>query len=123
MPNESLSVFLSSAGAYDTYARPVFYLTVLLLLAIPATLLAAELLARPIDQAPTRSEKWLKRLWIALYAWMLINPGMTSLTHVNVSVLLLTATAVLMTRRATRPAAQVAIEQPKPILVEARRAA
>lgn len=35
MPNHSLSLILASAGAYDAYARPVFYLTVVLLLAIP----------------------------------------------------------------------------------------
>lgn len=33
--NESLLWFLANAGSYDNYARPVFYVTVVLLLAIP----------------------------------------------------------------------------------------
>ena len=82
---------------------PFYFDYDLLLLAIPATLLAAEVLARSIDQAPTRSERWTTRLWIALYAWMLINPGMTGLTRVNLNVILLSGIAVLMIRRATRP--------------------
>lgn len=83
---------------------PFYFDYDLLLLSIPATLLAAEVLARPIDHEPTAQEKWLARSWIALYAWMLINPGMANLTHVNLTVILLTATAIQMTLRATRPA-------------------
>lgn len=102
---------------------PFYFDYDLLLLAIPATLLAAEVLARPIDQTPTRSEKWTTRLWIALYGWMLINPGMTGLTRVNVNVILLTAVAVMMTRRATRPAVITATATVEPLLIEGRRAA
>jgi hypothetical protein len=35
MPNDSLLGLFVTAGAYEDYARPVFYLTVVLLLAIP----------------------------------------------------------------------------------------
>ena len=82
---------------------PFYFDYDLLLLSIPATLLAAEVLARPIDHERTNQEKWLARSWIALYAWMLINPGMANLTHVNLTVVLLTAVAIQMTLRATRP--------------------
>ncbi len=78
---------------------PFYFDYDLLLLAIPATLLAAEELARPADQ---RQSKWLGRAWIVLYAWMLINPGVAKSTNVNVTVVLLSGIAVMMIHRATR---------------------
>ena len=97
---------------------PFYFDYDLLLLAVPAVLLAAEALVRPIDPQP--ADKWLVRSWIALYAWMMINPGMANLTHVNLTVVLLTATSIQMTRRATRPAVRkqardVPIPTPSPL--------
>lgn len=83
---------------------PFYFDYDLLLLAVPAVLLAAETLVRPIDPQP--ADRWLVRSWVVLYAWLLINPGMANLTGVNVTVILLTLTAVQMTLRATRPAAR-----------------
>ena len=102
---------------------PFYFDYDLLLLAIPATLLAAEVLARPIDASVTRSERWTTRLWVALYAWMLINPGMTGLTRLNGNVILLSGIAILMIRRAHRPAAKVAKPVIEPQRVDVRRAA
>ncbi len=85
---------------------PFYFDYDLLLLAVPATLMATEALSRPADQVITRGEKWLDRAWIALYAWTLINPGMSNLTRVNLNVVLLTVIAVMMLRRATRPAVE-----------------
>jgi hypothetical protein len=78
---------------------PFYFDYDLLLLAIPATLLAAEVLCRPISE-----NKWLIRLWIGLYVWLLINPGIARTTHINVSVILLTMISVMMILRATRQA-------------------
>ncbi|HEX8324584.1 MAG TPA: glycosyltransferase family 87 protein [Tepidisphaeraceae bacterium] len=80
---------------------PFYFDYDLLLLSVPAVLLAAETLVRPIDPQP--AERWLIRSWVALYAWLLINPGLAGVTHVNLTVALLTATSVQMTLRATRP--------------------
>jgi hypothetical protein len=92
---------------------PFYFDYDLLLLAVPATLLAAEALVRPIDPQP--ADKWLVRSWIALYAWMLVNPGMANLTHVNLTVVLLTATSIQMTRRATRPDVKRQQHAPLPV--------
>lgn len=78
---------------------PFYFDYDLLLLSIPATLLAAESLCRPVDES-----KWLVRLWIGLYAWLLVNPGLARTTHINVSVILLSMIAVMMIHRATRNA-------------------
>lgn len=81
---------------------PFYFDYDLLLLAIPATLLAAEELSRSGEG----KNRWLVRAWIALYAWMLINPGLARMTHLNVSVILLSVIAVIMIRRATRAGVQ-----------------
>jgi hypothetical protein len=81
---------------------PFYFDYDLLLLTVPAVLLAAEELARPLEERCEPSHKWLLRAWLGLYAWMLINPGMASATRVNLNVVLLSAVAVLMIRRATR---------------------
>ena len=81
---------------------PFYFDYDLLLLAIPATLLAAEMLTRPTLDL---RDRWLLRLWVALYAWMLINPAISSMTHVNGNVILLSVIAVLMVQRSARPIA------------------
>ncbi len=104
---------------------PFYFDYDLLLLAIPATLLAAEELSRPVDQQAAGG-RWLGRLWLILYAWMLINPGMSNMTRVNLNVVLLTAIALMMTCRATRPAQakrQPAGQPVVPSVTIARRAA
>lgn len=78
---------------------PFYFDYDLLLLAIPATLLAAESIHRPVGES-----QWLIRLWIVLYAGLLINPGLARTTHINVSVILLTMISVMMILRATRRA-------------------
>jgi hypothetical protein len=79
---------------------PFYFDYDLLLLSIPATLFAAEMLTRPTH---TLRDRWLARLWIALYAWMLVNPPVSSVTHINGNVILLGIICILMLQRATRP--------------------
>jgi hypothetical protein len=80
----------------------------LILLAIPAVLLAAEAVERePARHVPAR-DRWLVRLWIALYLILLINPGLTGSTGINFAVLLLSGIAVLsITRIKPQPAVLV----------------
>jgi hypothetical protein len=78
---------------------PFYFDYDLLLLAVPATLFARDRLLS--DAPPTPADRWLTRTWIALYAWLLVNPGLARLTHFNLTVPLLTATALLLIRRAT----------------------
>ena len=100
---------------------PFYFDYDLLLLAVPATMLAAEQLVRPIDPQP--GDRWLVRSWVALYAWMLINPGIAGLTRVNLTVVLLAAVSVQMTRRATRPGLPGRRREPAPQPVAVARAA
>ncbi len=97
---------------------PFYFDYDLLLLTVPAVLLASEQLARPAEHAQPRADQWLLRLWVCLYAWLLINPGMSNLTRINGATLILGAIALLMIRRATRPFAdaQSAIDDDVPII-------
>jgi hypothetical protein len=56
-----------------------------------------------------RTERWTVRAWITLYAVLLVNPAMGSLTHVNFAVPLLAAVAGLLIVRAWRYNAAVFI--------------
>jgi hypothetical protein len=72
----------------------------LLLLAIPAVLLGAELMVRDPAQPLIRRDVWLLRLWVAFYLLLLINPALTKLLHINLSVPLLASIASLLIARA-----------------------
>lgn len=74
----------------------------LLLLALPAVLLAGEMMRRDSGVAMSRSDVWLIRLWIALFLLMLINPGLTKTFHVNLCVPMLSGISVMMIARANR---------------------
>jgi alpha-1,2-mannosyltransferase len=79
----------------------------LLLLAIPAVLLATEVAGSyPAQPLPSR-DVWLLRLWAAFYLLLLINPGLTGILHVNLSVPLLAAIAGLLIARATPSASSL----------------
>ena len=79
---------------------PFYFDYDLLLLAVPAVLIAAETLNR--QAARTHSDKVVTRCFVALYLWMIINPGVAKLTHINVTVLLLSAVATQLLFRAAR---------------------
>ena len=77
---------------------PFYFDYDLMLLAIPAVLFAGEFVARA-----SRLDSWLIRAWIALYLWMLINPGIAGATRVNFTVPLLTSVAAMLILRAIGP--------------------
>ena len=79
----------------------------LLLLAIPAVLLATEVAGRYPAQPLPKRDAWLLRLWAALYLLLLVNPGLTGILHVNLSVPLLAAIAELFILRATPSASSL----------------
>jgi hypothetical protein len=110
---------------------PFYFDYDLMLLAVPAVLLASEIMGRSVNpfsrlaceprpDAPLAGgalghcsqasrlnggDRWGVRAWVALYAWMLINPGLAARTHVNLTVPLLTLVAVLSISRCLRPRA------------------
>jgi hypothetical protein len=79
---------------------PFYFDYDLLLLAVPATLYAVERIRRP-DMVRS-SDVWLTRAWVALYLWLLVNPGLAMRTHVNLSVVLLSCVAGMLIHRAGR---------------------
>lgn len=66
---------------------PFYFDYDLLLLAVPATLFAAECLRR------SHADRPILACWIALYIWQMINDEFAGRFHVNVSVLLITLLA------------------------------
>lgn len=60
----------------------------LLLLSVPAVLFASEMMPQP---AWRRVDQWTLRAWIAVYAWSYLNPGLSGMMRVSLTVPLLTA--------------------------------
>jgi len=81
---------------------PFYFDYDLLMLAAPATLLGSELAA---GSGFCRADRWLVRIWIAFGLWTLIGPGAARWLHVNITVILLLALAVLHIARACRRSA------------------
>lgn len=73
-----------------------------LLLAVPAVLFAADLMRRDAARPLPKADVWLLRIWPAHYVWLMLNPDIALLTHVNLSVPLLAAVACLLITRAAR---------------------
>jgi hypothetical protein len=86
---------------------PFYFDYDLLLLAVPATLLAAELNGRTTGAAARPSDRWLVGAWAAMFLWLTINPGLAGMTRVNGTVILLSAVATLLTTRALRHGADL----------------
>jgi hypothetical protein len=70
----------------------------LLLLAVPAVLLAAERVR--VDAAPDRASRVLVMAWAALFPWLFISAEFGAATHVNLTVILLAVIAGLHAYRA-----------------------
>ncbi|HEX3355509.1 MAG TPA: glycosyltransferase family 87 protein [Tepidisphaeraceae bacterium] len=78
---------------------PFYFDYDLLLLAVPAVLIAGEILHH--DER-SRSDKWIARTFGLLFLWMMFNPAIGKMTHVNGTVILLTTLAVQLAVRASR---------------------
>ena len=91
---------------------PFYFDYDLLLMAVPLTLYAAERLRQPA----LPGDVWLTRGWVALFFWMFVNPAFAMHTHVNVTVILLSAVAAMQIRRAGQRevmAQPIPMEQPR----------
>lgn len=78
---------------------PFYFDYDLLLLAVPAVLLAGEILQQPAGQR----DRWQRAAigsWIALYTWLMFNPSLAAASGVNVTVVILTALCGLSITRA-----------------------
>ena len=103
---------------------PFYFDYDLLLLAVPAALLSAELSGRTIGATLNKPDRWLIGTWTMMFLWMMINPGMGGLTRVNGTVILLTGVSVLLIRRANRrPLAASQTMTPAAPIVASQRAA
>jgi len=79
---------------------PFYFDYDLLLLAIPATLYAAERISHPNRIA--YNDRWLTASWVMLFLWLFVNPAFALHTHLSGSVLLLCSIASLSIRRMNR---------------------
>lgn len=92
--------FIAATVAVMPLLMPFYFDYDLLLLAVPATLYAAERLRRP--DLVQSGDVWLIRTWAALFFWLFVNPAVGLHTHMNVTVILLTAVAGQLVYRAGR---------------------
>lgn len=104
---------------------PFYFDYDLLLLSVPAVLLAGEVLARAPGAPMDRFQRLLIGVWIALYVWLMVNPPIAGASGVNVTVVFLSTIAVLSIVRAAKLGAQyspVEISH-QPLNIPIRRAA
>ena len=75
----------------------------LLLLSVAAVLFASDLAGRGRETgAPSRADRWTLRAWVALYGWAYLNPGLSGVLGVSLSVPLLAAVAAGLAMRCGR---------------------
>jgi len=73
------------------------------LLVIPGVLLAIEVRSRGSAEL-SRADRWLVRVWVVHYLWLLLNSEIAIGTHVNGSVILWTVVTLLLITWAAQPA-------------------
>ena len=99
---------IAATVAATPLLMPFYFDYDLLLLAVPAVLVARELM-RP-DRVPHWTDRLMPVIGPALYAWLLLNADVAERTGVNVTVPLLAGAALLLIARAA-PRAQRAIAE------------
>jgi hypothetical protein len=105
---------IGAAVASTPLLLPYFMDYDLLLLAVPAVLFASDVIRRG---TMTRADTWLLRAWVALYLWAYLNPGLSGLLHVSLTVPLLAAVAGLLIVRCgeTKAVAAQIVQEGAPI--------
>jgi hypothetical protein len=78
---------------------PFYFDYDLLLLAVPGVLIASEAI-RTVERS--RADKWLARTFGMLFIWMMLNPALTKMSHVNGTVILLSLLSLQLITRAAR---------------------
>ena len=74
---------------------PFYFDYDLLLLAVPAVLLAGEILRHDAGDELAPADRWLIRGWGFLFVWLFVNPAVANVTHVNLTVVLTSLVAAL----------------------------
>jgi hypothetical protein len=100
----SRSRLIAATIAATPLLMPFYFDYDLLLLAVPAVLLAGEILRRKNVESGRlpAADRWLLLAWPALYAWLMVNADVAEKTRVNLAVPLLAAVAGLSIARALR---------------------
>ena len=78
---------------------PFYFDYDLLLLAVPAVLIAGEAI-RTSDR--TAGDKWLARTFGVMFLWLMLNPAIGKMTNVNITVILLSILSLQVISRASR---------------------
>ena len=103
---------IAATVAATPLLMPFYFDYDLLLLAVPATLFAADALRCDAATRMPRADRWLLVSWAALYGWMLINADVAEHTRVNLAVPLLATVAGLLVARAMPRKAVAEAEEP-----------
>jgi hypothetical protein len=111
---------IGAAIAATPLLIPYFMDYDLLLLAVPAVLFASEVIRR---QTMSRADGWLLRGWVALYLWAYLNPGLSGMLHVSLTVPLLAAVVVGLIVRCAEAEPQAATVTIEPVVPQRARAA
>lgn len=112
---------IAATVAATPLLMPFYFDYDLLLLAVPAVLVAGELM-RP-GRAPHWTDRWMPVVGPAFYAWQLLNADVAERAGVNVTVPLLAGSVALLIARAVPPAQQAIAELDRPLEGERLRAA
>ncbi len=81
---------------------PFYFDYDLLLLSVPAVLFASEMISRAPNAPFDRVQRMMIGTWIALFAWLYVNPPLAGSSMVNVTVILLGTLSALSITRALR---------------------
>jgi hypothetical protein len=118
--SQSRDRLIAATIAATPLLMPFYFDYDLLLLAIPAVLLAGDVMRT--GTALSRSDRWLVATWSALFALLLLNADIAEHTRVNLAVPLLSGVALMLMSRAIRPEAETLIEAPEHRAVIAKAA-
>ncbi|MDB5322650.1 MAG: hypothetical protein JWN40_4281 [Phycisphaerales bacterium] len=94
---QNLDPIIAAVIAAMPLLMPFYFDYDLLLISVAAVLYTGTHLCVSIQ-----SDRSLTRTWIALYLWLMVNSTVARFTHVNGTVLLLSAVAALLAHRAAR---------------------
>jgi hypothetical protein len=116
---------IAATIASTPLVMPFYFDYDLLLLSAAAVLFAGEMMMRAPGAPRRLAEDGVLFAWVALFGWMMINARIAGASGVNVVVVILTALAAALIRRAARAVepSSLLIRRPQVIAVTARRAA
>lgn len=94
---QNLDPIIAAVIAAMPLLMPFYFDYDLLLISVAAVLYTGTRL-----RASIQSDRSLTRAWVALYLWLMINSTVARFTHINGTVVLLSAVAALLAHRAAR---------------------